>query len=176
MGAPIQKPRVIKDFEKLDQAIQEQIKLTYPTGFYEHLITYTDKDGNERYALPFETDDKYYMVRMSISEAKRLISDDDDYDDNGILRNDVQEMYQEKYQDIDYSGDFDAIVTPDIEIDDKEIDDEDDSDEDEKPTMKKKSKFDDDDDDDDFDEDDLDNEDFDDEDFDDEDEEEDDEE
>lgn len=170
MGAPIQKPRVIKDFEKLDQAIQEQIKLTYPTGFFEHLITYTDRDGNDRFALPFETDDKYYMVRMTISEAKRLINDDDDYDDNGVLRNDVQEMYQEKYQDLDYISEFDAIAAPEIEIDDKEIDDDDDDDN--KPVSKKKSKFDDEDDEEDEDED-FDDEDFDDEDFDDEDEDED---
>lgn len=163
MGAPIQKPRVIKDFEKLEQTLQEQIKLTYPTGFFEHLITYTDKDGNERFALPFETDDKYYMVRMTISEAKRLINDDEDYDSNGVLRNDVQEMYQEKYQDIDYLADFDAIESPEIEIDDKEITDEDVDDDEEKPVTKKKSKFDDEEDeeDEDFDDDDIDDEDFD---------------
>lgn len=128
----MQKPRVIKDFEKLDVAMQEQIKLVYPTGFFEHLISYTDKDGHERWALPFETDDKYYMVRMSVSEAKKLISDDDDYDANGILRNEVQENYQEKYQDLDYLGDFDGIDAPvaEIEIDDKDLPTDDDDDDD----------------------------------------------
>lgn len=181
MASSIQKPRVIKDFEKLDTIIQEQIKLTYPTGFYEHLITYSDKDGNEKYALPFETDDKYYMVRMSINEAKRLVSNDDDYDDNGILRNDVQEHYQEKYQDIDYLAEFDDIEDLDLgegiapkskksskksskNEEDEDLDDEFDEDEDED--------FDDDDDDDkDFDDDDFDDDD-DDEDFNDEDEDE----
>ncbi|MCK9561671.1 MAG: hypothetical protein M0R02_03010 [Bacteroidales bacterium] len=115
----MQKPRVIKDFDKLDSPIQEQIKLVYPTGFHEHLISYTDKDGNERYALPFETDEKYYMVRMSVSEAKRIVSDDDDYDDNGILRGAIQEEYQEKYQDVDYLSDYDALEElPDEDIDD----------------------------------------------------------
>jgi hypothetical protein len=32
------KPRVIKDFEKLETELQEQIKLAYPDGFYENLI------------------------------------------------------------------------------------------------------------------------------------------
>lgn len=114
----MQKPRVIKDFDKLDPTIQEQIKLVYPTGFHEHLISYTDKDGNERYALPFETDEKYYMVRMSVSEAKRIISDDDDYDDNGVLRGSIQEEYQEKYQDVDYLSEYDALdELPDDDID-----------------------------------------------------------
>ena len=148
----MQKPRVIKDFEKLDVAIQEQIKLVYPTGFFEHLISYTDKDGNSRFALPFETDEKYYMVRMSVSEAKKLISDDDDYDANGVLRNEVQENYQEKYQDLDYIGDFDAIDTPEIEIDDKDLPTDDDDDEDDDVVVKKRKSVDDDDDDDDDDE------------------------
>ena len=53
------KPRIIKDFEKLDKHIQEQIKLVYPEGFSEHLVYYTNRDGNSVTALPFETDDKY---------------------------------------------------------------------------------------------------------------------
>ena len=36
----INKPRVIKDFEKLDIEIQEQIKLNYPYGFERHLIIF----------------------------------------------------------------------------------------------------------------------------------------
>ena len=72
------KPRVIKDFEKLDPEIQEQIKLAYPYGFYDSLIHFYNKEGNKVSALPFETDEKYYMVRMTIAEAKAIIADDDD--------------------------------------------------------------------------------------------------
>ena len=64
------KPRVIKDFEKLDSAIQEQIKLVYPEGFSDYLVYYTNKDGFRVTALPFETDEKYYLVRMTIVQAK----------------------------------------------------------------------------------------------------------
>ncbi|MDR0941434.1 MAG: hypothetical protein LBM68_04325 [Bacteroidales bacterium] len=164
------KPRIIKDFEKLDTEIQEQIKLSYPTGFFEHLVSYTDRDGNGQWALPFETEEKYYLVRMSIAEAKKLISDDDDYDDNGVLRDDIQEMYQEKYTDGDddmefLTDDFSNLdeSVGDIALDIKKelgVDDEEEEEEDES----KKSDttdFDDDDDDDtdeDFDDDDDDDE------------------
>ena len=94
------KPRIVKDFEKLDPEIQEQIKLGYPEGFFNHLISYYDKDGVRRSALPFETEDKYYLVRMSVVEAKQIVEDDDDYDDDGNLRPEVQEDYEEKYSDI----------------------------------------------------------------------------
>lgn len=100
------KPRVIKDFEKLDSNIQEQIKLAYPNGFYDFLITYTDRTGKLVSALPFETDEKYYLVRMTYSEAIAIIEDDDDFDDDGNLKVDVKEEYGEKYKDLDYMADY----------------------------------------------------------------------
>ena len=76
------KPRVIKDYDKLDQAIKEQIKLLYPEGFSQHLITFPNRKGLLVSALPFETEEKYYLVRMTVEEADDIISDDDDYDDD----------------------------------------------------------------------------------------------
>ena len=163
------KPRIIKDFEKLDVAIQEQIKLSYPTGFFEHLVSYTDRDGNGQWALPFETEEKYYLVRMSIAEAKKLINDDDDYDDNGVLRDDIQEMYQEKYSDDDiddFAADFGNIeaAAGDIALDiKKELGVEEEEEEEEDENKKSNEEFDDDDDDDEYGEDgEFDDEDFDD--------------
>lgn len=96
------KPRVIKDFEKLDTHIQEQIKLVYPNGFFEHLISFTNREGKRVKALPFEAEDKYYLIRMTILEAQEIIDQDDDYDDDGTLKDDVKEEYEDKYADLDY--------------------------------------------------------------------------
>ena len=38
------KQRVIQDFEKVSHDIQEQIKLVYPEGFSQHLISFKNKD------------------------------------------------------------------------------------------------------------------------------------
>ena len=100
MSSP-SKPRVIKDFEKLEDSIQERIKLEYPRGFHRHLIQFSMADGRKVSALPFETEDRYYMVRMSVTEAKQIIREDDDYDEDGILKDDVQSEYEDKYDDID---------------------------------------------------------------------------
>ncbi len=94
------KPRIIKDYEKLDKSIQEQIKLTYPEGFSQYLITFLNKDGKYVSALPFETDDYYYLVRMTEDEADMIINADDDYED-GILKEDVREMFEGKYPDME---------------------------------------------------------------------------
>lgn len=96
------KPRIIKDFDTLDPVIREQIKLVYPYGFFKALIQYTDVNGTLRSALPFETDEKYYLVRMTISEAKGISREDDDFDDDGILKDDVRDDYDDKYGDLDH--------------------------------------------------------------------------
>lgn len=116
------KPRVIKDYDKLDPSIQEKIKLVYPTGFSEYLIYYFDKDGKNVSALPFETDDKYYLIRMTLSEAERIIEDDDDYDDDGFLKDHVREEYEDKYPDLEFT----AEEEEDEPMDEPEEDEEDD--------------------------------------------------
>lgn len=93
------KPRLITAFEKLDQSLQEQIKLDNPEGFSENLIKFTNRDGEIISALRFETEDKIYLVKMSKIVAEQLIEDDDDYDDDGNLTDDAREEYEEKYED-----------------------------------------------------------------------------
>lgn len=116
------KPRVVKDFEKLTDDIQEQIKLAYPEGFSHQLITFTDKDGFKVSALPFETDEKYYLVRMTKKQATALIEDDDDYDDDGFLKEDIRLDYEEKHMDFD---DLDETEKVEEAEEDEEDDDKD---------------------------------------------------
>ena len=101
------KKRVVKDFEKLDFEIREQIKLSFPSGFSEHLISFKNKDGNLVSALPFETEEVYYLVRMTVIEAQEIIEEDDDYDEDGNLKDDVKEDYEDKYseEDEEFQGD-----------------------------------------------------------------------
>jgi hypothetical protein len=101
------KLRVIQDFEKLNSDIQEQIKLVYPNGFSQHLIDFKNKDNETVYALPFETDEKIYMVRMTVKKALQLIEDDSDYDDGGNLKEGIREKYEEEYSDVDYLSEND---------------------------------------------------------------------
>ncbi len=130
------KPRVVKDFDKLPKEIQEQIKLAYPKGFHGHLVGYTDATGASRKALPYETDEKYYLVRMTIEEAKQIVYDDDDYDEDGTLKFDIMEEYQDKYPDIEMAPELADDDDDDYDDDDDlskgstEDDDSDDDDED----------------------------------------------
>ncbi len=118
---PSSKPRVIKDYEKLEEAIKEQIKLEYPNGFSQHLISFTNKDGMLVSALPFETEEKYFLVRMTTQEAIDIISEDDDYDDSGVLKDESREAYSDKYSD-------DMDIPEDVEEEEDDSFDEEDSD------------------------------------------------
>ena len=110
------KPRVVKDYEKLDEAVVEQIKLAYPMGFRRNLIDFKNAQGDTVSALPFETDDRYYLVRMTVKQAVRIIEEDDDYDDDGNLKPKVRKAYTAKYDDSDDDDDDDAFGLDDDDI------------------------------------------------------------
>ena len=96
------KPRLVKDYEQLSEVVQEQIKLQYPYGFTKHLVSFVNKEGKRVSALPFDTDEVYYLIRMTKQEAREIVEQDDDYDDDGSLRDDIKEEYEEKYSDSDF--------------------------------------------------------------------------
>ena len=121
MSSPSPKPRVIKDFDKLDVEIQEQIKLEYPEGFEDNLIYFTNKDGKRVSALPFETEEKYYLVRMTVEEAQQIIEDDDDYDADGNLKDEIKEEYEERHaEDVDDEDEGTGFDIADEDEDDDE--------------------------------------------------------
>ncbi len=118
----VNKPRIVKDYEKLDPEIQEQIKLNYPYGFHRHLIQYKNVEGKFVSALPFETEDRYYLVRMTLIEAKQIVEDDDDYNSRGELKDSIREDYEEKYGDLDHLTISDGV--PDDVGDDEDEEEE----------------------------------------------------
>lgn len=101
------KPKVIKDYEKLPVEIQEQIKLEYPYGFSDNLITFPYKDGRLVSALPLETDEYYYMVKMTEGEAIKIVEEDDDFGSDGMLKAGIKEELENKYNEDD--EDIDSV-------------------------------------------------------------------
>ncbi|WKN42698.1 hypothetical protein [Tunicatimonas pelagia] len=98
------KKRIVKDYEHLPEEIIERVKAEYPYGFEDNLITFTNREGKRVSALPFETEEIYYLIRMTVLEARQIIEDDDDYDDDGTLRSDFS-------VDRDFEGDDDEKDT-----------------------------------------------------------------
>ncbi len=96
------KLKVIIDYDKLEKEIKEQIKLVYPNGYSQHLIEFTNSKNEQVSALRFETSDKIYLIRMSITKAEQIIEEDPDFDKDGNLLEDIKEKYEDEYSDIDY--------------------------------------------------------------------------
>ena len=62
-------------------------------------MSFVNAEGRKVSALPFETEERYFLVRMTEEEAMSIIEDDDDYDDDGNLTDEAREEYEEKYDD-----------------------------------------------------------------------------
>lgn len=108
------KPRIVKDYEKVDDLIKEQIKLEYPYGFDRDLVTFKNAKGKFVSALPFETEEKHYLIRMTRAEALEIMDEDDDFDEDGNLKDEIKEELEMKY-------DEDSMLEID-EDEEKEID------------------------------------------------------
>ncbi len=92
------KPRVIKDYDKLTEELVAAIKIAYPKGFEKKLIQFKDAKGKFVSALPFETDDYYYLVRMTKAEAQE-IGDEDDFSDQEDISDGSQDVLEEPFED-----------------------------------------------------------------------------
>jgi hypothetical protein len=87
----VAKKRIVIDYEKLPDETLNRIKLEYPEGYEDNLITFTNAQGRYVSALPFETEEIYYLIRMTEGEARQIIKDDDDFGNDGKLRDDFED-------------------------------------------------------------------------------------
>ena len=61
------KKRVIKDYRKLPEEFREAIRNKYSHDYSNNVITFFDKDKHLVSALPYETDEIYYLIKMPSS-------------------------------------------------------------------------------------------------------------
>lgn len=69
------KPRIIKNFEKLDEKLREAIAEAYPLGYVDKIQTFDIGGGRLMSALPFETEEYSYLIKFPIKEDVDLESD-----------------------------------------------------------------------------------------------------
>ena len=101
------KKRIIKDYESLTEEILQAVKLKYPTGYEQHLVTYNDKEGKIVSALPFEAADAHYLIRMTVQEAKRYVREDEDLEEETLLRDSFKDLEEAEVEEYDGSGEDD---------------------------------------------------------------------
>lgn len=139
MANKVSRPKLVKDWDKMPKDIVAAIKAEYPNGFSHKLINYTTPKGEKVLALPYDTEDIAYLVRVTVMESKKVFKSDDDDDDDVVA-------VKAPREDLDLDGlDIDGL---------KEEDDsfggDDDDEEYVSPTRRRRANNDDDDDDDDY--------------------------
>jgi hypothetical protein len=65
------KLRIIRDFDKMTPEQQKEIEAMYPMGYGPHLITFDHPRGGRIQALPYETEDTIFMVKVIVIDPDK---------------------------------------------------------------------------------------------------------
>ncbi len=110
------KPRVIKNFEKIDDQLRELIAAAYPNGYTAEIKTFDIGGGKFMTALPLETEQFSYLIKFPVKE-------DIDIDDGDIDMGADDDMNLEGGEDVDEEED-EEIEKPMGDLTDLEVADE----------------------------------------------------
>ena len=108
------KPNIVKKhiatrFHNLSPELQEAVKAKYPLGFTDAMIRVDKPNGDFFYAVPYDTDEIAYMVKIDVKVDDNSHDDDKDYYDDEIKGAD------------DIQGDDDSSDASDASDDDVNI-------------------------------------------------------
>ncbi|MFW5760688.1 MAG: hypothetical protein ACOCXH_06910 [Cyclobacteriaceae bacterium] len=73
------KKRIIKSYEKLAPELQDLLNKKYPYGYSNQLIRLANSQGENYFAVPLETEDTVYMVKVHIGKVKKQKNADDEF-------------------------------------------------------------------------------------------------
>ena len=82
--APSAKKRLVVSFNNLTPELQEEVKAAYPAGFADFMMRIPKPNGEFFFAVPFETEEVSYLVKIDvkIDDASNDDDDKDYYDDD----------------------------------------------------------------------------------------------
>ena len=94
MITPNNKKRLVVSFNNLPLELQEEVKQFYPAGYFDAMIRIDKPNGDFFYAVPFETEEISYLVKIDvkIDEVGDDGVDDDFFGDDDLKgADDLQE-------------------------------------------------------------------------------------
>lgn len=86
------KKRVIIDYKNITSEILKIFTNAYPYGHDEDIIKFTNAKGESVRAVPLETKDTKYLIKVSVEMDRRIddfLEDDDDDSENSVGTEDV---------------------------------------------------------------------------------------
>lgn len=79
------KKHIVTSFHNLSPELQEAVKALYPLGFTDAMMRVDKPNGDFFYAVPFDTDEVAYLVKIDVKIDDSAQDDDDkDYYDDEI--------------------------------------------------------------------------------------------
>lgn len=102
MATPISKKRnLVVSIHNLAPEMQEAVKALYPLGFQEAMIRIEKPNGDFFYAVPYETEEIAYLVKIDVKIDDAIEEDDDkDYYDDEELKG-ADEIQDDAQEDLD---------------------------------------------------------------------------
>lgn len=102
MTTKVVKRRSVVSFANLAPELQEEVKRLYPTGYNEAMMRIEKPNGDFFYAVPFETDEVIYLVKVAVKIDDHIDEDDDkDYYSDDLKGADEFADHADEEEDID---------------------------------------------------------------------------
>ncbi|MBP3383199.1 MAG: hypothetical protein IIV29_01670 [Tidjanibacter sp.] len=95
------KKRSVVSFANLSPELQEEVKKLYPYGFTEAMMRIDKPNGDFFYAVPFETDEVMYLVKINVKIDDHIEEEDDKDYYNDDLKGADELADSEEDEDID---------------------------------------------------------------------------
>ncbi len=95
------KKHIVTSYHNLSIEQQEELKIQYPLGFTEVMMRVDKPQGDFFYAVPFETDDVSYLVKIDVKIDDNIDDENDnDYYDEDEIKG-AEEIADSKPEDED---------------------------------------------------------------------------
>ena len=112
MITPSNKKRLVVSFNNLPAELQEEIKQFYPAGYFDAMIRIDKPNGDFFYAVPFETEEISYLVKIDV-KIDDLSDEDDDkeyYDEEIKGADEIQDDGSDDESLDDAVADYDGAI------------------------------------------------------------------
>ncbi len=77
MATKVVKRRSVVSFANLPEELQEEVKKLYPYGYNEAMMRIEKPNGDFFYAVPFETEEVSYLVKVAVKIDDHIEEEED---------------------------------------------------------------------------------------------------
>ncbi len=117
-----EKKRLVVSFKNLPEELKEELNAQYPNGYGENLIKVNKSATEFFYAVPFETEDTKYLVKIDVKVDLNHEDEEeeDSYSDESMIPEAPEGMDED--DDDDFDDDFEDNIPDEVSEEEEEDD------------------------------------------------------